>query len=133
MNKKKTSILAGAGVLLLAGLGYLYYGVLYREQRNITTEKVAFSVPAALLTEEYTKDSKEADLKYLNKTIEVTGKVNDVHEATVVLDPAVLCSFDNSVPKSTANTITVKGRCIGFDELFGEVKLDQCTIKEYKP
>ena len=130
MDKKKTSILAGAGILLLAVFGYLYFGVLYKDQRNITTEKAAFSTTASVLTEEYTKDSKSADLKYLNKTIEVTGKVNEVQEAAVVLDPAVLCSFDSSVSKSTANTVTIKGRCIGFDELFGEVKLDQCTIKE---
>jgi hypothetical protein len=28
------------------------------------------------------------------------------------------------------DSVTVKGRCIGFDDLLEEIKLDQCTIKK---
>jgi len=42
----------------------------------------------------------------------------------------VFCGLDSLTGSNQLNkTITIKGRCIGYDELFGEVKLDQCTLK----
>lgn len=134
MNKNKLLIPAGAAVLLSAALLYFYYGVLYKDSRDIHAEQPAYTVSASALMDEYEKDAKSADSKYLNQTIEVTGDVNEVHDSIVILGAGVLCNFDKKIAQDISDTkAIIKGRCIGYDELFGEVKLDQCTIKNYKP
>jgi len=41
----------------------------------------------------------------------------------------VQCSFESAIQGINANEqITIKGRCIGYDDLFEIVKLDQSTI-----
>ena len=117
-------------LVLCCGAAYLYYGYLYKDSRNISEEKADFSIPASKLVSEYSNNQQRADSAYLNKTLEIKGKVTQVSDSIITLDSLVFCSFDQ-LPKTTGSkTVTIKGRCIGYDELFNEVKLDQCTIKE---
>jgi hypothetical protein len=47
----------------------------------------------------------------------------------VTLDNTIICNLkspDSSIKKDQA--VTVKGRVVGFDDLMGELKLDQCFI-----
>lgn len=128
MSRKKYLLL---GIALLIGCGayFIYSNVLYKEARNITEEKASFQVSATELIDEYRLDLSKADLKYLNKTIEVTGEVTDISDSILTLGPSVFCAFDKKVGTENLNKkIKVKGRCIGFDELMEEVKLDQCSI-----
>lgn len=130
---KKKSLKIGGFVLLivLSGLLYGYYGFLYKPARNISSESSAYSVPAHGLAGEYETNTQKADAKYLNQALEIKGKVTEIRDSLIILDSKVVCGFDVK-PENAAldKNITVKGRCIGFDELFGEVKLDQCTIKQ---
>ena len=46
-----------------------------------------------------------------------------------MINNKIFCKFDNIVNKININdSIVVKGRCIGYDELLEEIKLDQCSI-----
>lgn len=130
MKKKKFRIAAIVVLLITASLLYGYYGFLYKPARDISSETSAFTVAANGLANEYEKDAKIADTKYLNQTIEIKGKVTEIRDSLVILDTKIVCGFD-ALPTAIAvnKNVTIKGRCIGFDELFGEVKLDQCTIK----
>jgi DNA replicative helicase MCM subunit Mcm2 (Cdc46/Mcm family) len=117
-------------LMLLLVAGYLGYRYAYKAGRNISTEEATFVIPAVTLAAEYTANPAAADTKYLNKTIEVKGLVTQVSDSVVTLDSAVFCSFDRLPVNSSNKTISIKGRCIGYDELFSEVKLDQCSIKK---
>ena len=130
MTKKKGII---AAVVVLVGLGalYGYYGYLYKDARNISTEEASFAIPSSKLAEDYAADITASDAKYLNKTIAITGTVKSAEGMVVMVDPSVVWSFDQKPAGSkTGQAVTIKGRCIGYDEIFGEVKLDQCTISE---
>lgn len=128
--KKKLIITLAVVLLLGAAAAYVYYGVLYKEGRNIAEEEAAHTLPAAKLVESYTANQAKADSLYLNKTIEVQGVVTAAQDSVLTVGGNVFCSFDTLPDKTKLNKpVTIKGRCIGFDELFGEVKLDQCTIK----
>lgn len=117
-------------LIVIATLLYGYYGFLYKDVRDISSETSAFTIAAKELSDEYSADTANADTKYLNKTIELAGLVTDVKDSLLILNHKVVCSFDAALGNTVINkNISVKGRCIGFDELFGEVKLDQCTIK----
>jgi len=127
--KKKGTIILLVVLVLGAVAAYVYFGVLYKENRNISQEEAAAALPAKTLIDAYTANQQSADSLYLNKTIEVEGIVTKAEDSVLTVGEHVFCSFDD-LPKASLNKkVTIKGRCIGFDELFGEVKLDQCTIK----
>ena len=127
---RKKIIIINIAVVLLAVL-WLYKGYLYKDARNISDETPAVTIKAADLVQQYNSDQQKANTTFLNKTIEITGAITQVADSVVTIDGAVICSFDGK-PNAFANakTVTVKGRCIGYDELFSEVKLDQCTLKQ---
>jgi len=127
--KRKTALLIIIVALALGAFGM--YSYLYKPQRNIGTEEASYTLAAKDLAADYKKDAVTADAKYLNKTIQIKGTITHVADSLVTLDSLVTCGFDGLPPaRKTLETVIVKGRCIGYDELFGEVKLDQCTIKE---
>ena len=128
MSKKAITIVAIIAVIAVAAVGF-YKGYLYKSARDIGSEEASFSIPAGQLVGDYEKDAVAADKRYLNKTIEVKGNITSVADSVVTIDSVVVCGFD-ILPAKEKKAVTVKGRCIGYDELFGEVKLDQCTIKE---
>jgi hypothetical protein len=131
MKRKKTAIVI-AGLLLAVSAGiYLYYGVVFKEARNIESEMPDFSIAATKLIYDYNSNPEKADSLYLNKTIEITGKVTKETDSIVILENTVFCLFTQKTKDRLINSkVTVKGKCIGYDELFQEVKIDQCTINK---
>lgn len=128
--RRKIIIIAVIAVVLLAGT-WLYKGYLYKDVRNISSEAPAVTLTAAALMQQYTNNQQTANAAFLNKTIEITGAVTQAADSTITLNTNVVCSFDRKANALvTGKTVTVKGRCIGYDELFNEIKLDQCTIKQ---
>ncbi len=131
MKRKKTAtIIVTLLLIALAGI-YFYYGFLFKEARNIESEKPTVSTSATNLMNEYNSNQEKSDSLYLNKTIEVTGKVTKETDSVVVLDSIVFCLFIKKKRNKLLNSrLSVKGKCIGYDELFQEVKLDQCIINK---
>ena len=131
MKRKKIALVAVALLLLVSAGIYLYYGFLFKEARNIESEIPDFSIPASKLLKDYNSNPENANSLYLNKTIEITGKVTKETDSVILLEKNVFCLFTQKIKgKLINNEITVKGKCIGYDELFEEVKLDQCTINK---
>ncbi|WP_244165454.1 OB-fold putative lipoprotein [Flavobacterium phragmitis] len=130
MNRRKT-IIATSIVLVIISAGiYFYYGVIFKEARNIASETPYFRITAKKLIEDYTADPKKADSLYLNKTIEITGKATKETDSAIVMENTVFCLFKEKLhTKMMDKKTTIKGKCIGYDELFLEVKIDQCSVK----
>lgn len=131
MSKTKIKILI---VLLVISFGpyYIYQNILYQDARDINAEKSILTITAKNLEKEYTLDPKEGDSKYLNKTIEIKGIVSEATDSTMTVDGTVFCKMNEKVNKTFLNKpINIKGRCIGFDDLFGVVKFDQCSIQQH--
>lgn len=128
MNRKKCIWFIGIILLIICG-AYLYNGVLYKEARNIAEEKPAFQLSSLQLLSNYKANMSVSDSSYLNKTLEISGKVTQISDSLLTLDSGISCSFaKNLAPDIHGKEITLKGRCIGFDELMEEVKLDQCIL-----
>nr|WP_315172442.1 hypothetical protein [uncultured Flavobacterium sp.] len=131
MKRKKTATVIVVVVLLASAGSYFYYGFLFKEARNIESEKPTLSTSATNLKNEYSSNQEKSDSLYLNKTIEVTGRVTKETDSVVVIDNTVFCLFSQKKKNKLLNSqVTVKGKCIGYDELFEEVKLDQCIINK---
>ncbi|MBX2829266.1 MAG: hypothetical protein KTR22_13960 [Flavobacteriaceae bacterium] len=118
--KKKIVFLVVALVLVVGA--YTGYKYLYKDHRNIAEEVSVFSGSAEEVQELFATGQR-TDL--LNKTITVTGMVSQVETTSVTLDEKVQCVFVETQNFNQGMQITVKGRCIGYDDLFEIVKLDQ--------
>lgn len=131
MTKKTIKVLV---IILVISFGpyYVYQDILYKDARDINSEKSILTITAENLENEYNLDPKKADSKYLNKTIEIEGKVSEVTDSSMVIDGKVFCKMNEKVKKTLMNKqINIKGRCIGFDDLFSIVKFDQCSIQQH--
>ena len=117
-------------LLLLALAGVIAYNYIYKDHRSIADETPSFVIKSSEILNEFSVDVTKAEMKYLDKTIEVSGNVTEINEDNLTLDDAVFCKLlDKTTTKvKINNSITIKGRLIGYDDLLGQIKLDQCTI-----
>lgn len=126
MNKKivllSISVLA---IVLFALVGYNY--VLHGGARNLSSEEAAFSITSKTIIDEFATDSESANKKYLDKAINISGKITSISENDVILDDVIVCSLTKNDATLKANqTVILKGRVVGYDDLMGELKMDQC-------
>jgi len=121
-------------LVLIVAAGIIGYNYIYQDHRDIKKEKAAFTVKATDLTAAFQNDETAATEKYLNQTIEVQGQLTGIDGTSLVLENVVFfaLSENETVPNQTKlNTnVTLKGRCIGYDSLLEEVKLDQASLIE---
>ena len=125
---KKKLIIALVLVIVLAIVGYNY---LYKPHRNISEETATYTLQSMELITQFETDVDLYQQHYLNKTIEIKGSISEINPTTVTLNEFIFCSMlpDFDANKYKTNTsVTLKGRFIGYDDLLGEIKLDQCTI-----
>jgi len=128
MSKKIKIIILTLVVIGLIGF-FAYNYVMHGGTRNLTIEKTNFTVTSASITSEFTTNIETANKKYLEKAVAIKGKITASNGTEVILDGIVICSFkkpDLSIKKD--QTLTVKGRVVGYDDLMGELKLDQCFV-----
>lgn len=123
MNKRRKFLIL-IFILLLGG--YIGYNYIYQDHRDIKTETSQFEITAPYLLERFKTNDAEA---LLNQTITVTGVITNLEEGAVTLDESVYASFSEKMSELKVNEkVQIKGRCIGYDELFEIVKLDQCSL-----
>lgn len=127
MNKRKLLITISIAILLSGVIGYNY---MYKSHRDISEEKAAFVLTSSELTKEFTADMEASIKKYLDKTIELNGRVTEIEKDNFMLDNTIVCYTDSiTITQLIKNKlINVKGRSIGYDELLDLIKLDQVTI-----
>ncbi|WP_456312090.1 OB-fold protein [Pseudomonas shirazensis] len=129
MKRKKITIVIAVFMIAVSAGIYFYYGFLFKEARNINSEAPDYSITATKLLKDYSTNPQKADSLYLNKTIEISGMATKQTDSVIAVENAVFCLFTQKTKDRLLNTkVTVKGKCIGYDELFQEVKLDQCTL-----
>ena len=127
-NKK--SIISLSILVILIILTRVGYNYLYKDHRNIQSERAEFVIPSQQLMDEFSNNTASSEIKYLNKTLEISGLVTDFNKFTVTLNDGLFCQFQSKTPGilKRGTFIIIKGRCIGFDDLLEEIKLDQCSI-----
>jgi len=58
----------------------------------------------------------------------LAAEITDIEEDGIILNNSVYCKFDQKFQSNLNEKIKVKGKYIGYDELFEVIKLDQCSI-----
>ena len=128
---RKKIIIAVTVLLILAIAAYNY---MYKSHRDISTETVSYSASVKEVYTAFQQNDSLANAKYLDKTIEIYGKITniDLSNKIITVDKKLLARFTNSIPNTLQlqNSIALKGRVVGFDDLLEEIQMDQCTIKQ---
>ena len=126
MNKKFKIILfsiATFGVLAFTGYNYVMYG----GARNLSSEETAYTVSSKNIANEFSSNVEIANKKYLEKAIAIKGTITKITGTEVIIDNSIICNLKELDPSiSKDQVITLKGRVVGYDDLMGELKLDQC-------
>ena len=126
MSKKIKILLALVIIITLGFLAYNY--VMTSGARDLETEKSEFVVEGSKIIEEFTTNSEIATTKYLNKAVEISGKVTAIDKNVVTINETISCQLKKETAVTLNSNVVVKGRVTGFDDLLEELKLDQCLI-----
>jgi hypothetical protein len=127
MSRKIKIIISIIAVISVGVIGYNY--VLYGGERNLTTETTDFTITSTKIASEFSENIQKSNKKYLEKAVAISGTITNVNGLEVIVDNSIICYLKN--PDSTVKKgeiITIKGRVVGYDDLMGELKLDQCFI-----
>jgi len=135
--RKKYFLFAGIVWLVLAGLGLYYYDKPHTSAGGKSTD---VSISAIDLFNQYQQDESVANKKFLDKIIEVQGKVTDVQQSgktvSIQLDggastAGINCSITQhsdqkiQLPEK-GSSVKIKGRCAG---MLMDVNLVDCVIQ----
>ena len=125
----KNKILVAFTFISLAA--YLSYQYVYQEGVNVISEKTQFQLNSDSLYTHFSSNLDWANQTYSNQIIEVSGVVKSTSKNLLILNPGIVCKLDSNTVISEIqlnDTIEIKGRCLGFDDLFEEVKIDKVII-----
>ena len=129
MRKYKILLL----LIVILIVGYLIYSYIYKDHRDIASEKGSYLVTANALHDEFKANEKNANAKYLDKTISVYGKITTIDEAenAIIIDDKMFAIFKDKIPANlqVLSNVKIKGRFIGYDDLLEELKMDQCVLE----
>lgn len=131
--KRKTKVVLSLILILIIAFFSVRFYIYNAGKRDIQSEETAFTLKAKDITQQFVTNTDVSNKKYLEKPIAVSGVVTSVTNTEIIIDNTVNCNLlkaDASI--KNGETVTLKGRVIGFDDLLGEVKLDQCTISTHK-
>lgn len=117
------------GLIVIVAISYFGYNyIMTAGARDIQTEKSEFTTSATAIFSEFSNNTEIATNKYLNKTVQISGKVTNVVDNVITLDEKVSCQLEVSKKVAVGSQIIIKGRVTGYDDLLEELKLDQCLI-----
>lgn len=114
--------LISASVLLLAGVAAFYY-VMNKPHRSVMDEK-GVTVTAESLFQSFQENETAANEKFLNKVLEVGGKVKSTETNTdsrtvIVLETSdpmfgINCTLESEARVKEGDEVVIKGICTGY-------------------
>lgn len=124
---RKFAILLVLGALVAGGGAWLLYN---KPHTDYSAQSVAHSWAADELVTWYKSHPEEEHGQWQDQVVAVTGEISSADSRGVVLSPGVVVTWDaNAAPDETpSGVVLVKGRVVGFDDLFGEVRLDHARL-----
>ncbi|MEN8818840.1 MAG: hypothetical protein ABF319_04960 [Polaribacter sp.] len=124
LSKKNKFILL---VLAVCCSGWITYSYLMKPTASIESRQVAFTGTAA----EFSPKVQENANEWLNSIVVLEGVVTSKDENGITLNNRIYCQFSTRQKIVVAEqTLQIKGRFIGYDDLLNELKLDQCIIQK---
>ncbi|WP_298540166.1 hypothetical protein [uncultured Aquimarina sp.] len=140
MTKKTNKKILIAGVIMLFVAAFISFKIYNKPHIDVSTATPNVSMKAGILLAEFLNDETEANKKYLEQIIQVSGTIAEIDtnkngNAIIVLRKgddieSVICHLSPEENKKTSNLkigqeINIKGICTGY---LMDVILIKCTI-----
>ena len=138
---KKSGIIFGGVLVGLIILGLFAIKMYNKPHQGVIKAAVVYSLMADDIMEHYRTNDKDASQKYNGEVIAISGSLKDYSNATTGLNYLIIsgkeglinCEMENlqrdfSIEKFRNKQLTIKGICVGYDDLLGELQLKKCTI-----
>ncbi|MGB0177051.1 MAG: OB-fold protein, partial [Owenweeksia sp.] len=110
--------------LILIGGAYAAY-LWFKPHRDIEGEAAKYELTAAELGYAYGLGQDGANEIYLDQVVVVSGVIGEVDDVHIKLQDDIFCKGDFSkAGLSSGDKVSIKGRVVGYDDLFQEVRLD---------
>ena len=134
MNRKlKFRLGLGVVLVMISAIVVLYFYV-YQSHRDIDAEQAAFETSVSELSQRFINNPDSSTVTYADQTISIYGNVTalDFKQNTITLvNKLIATTSKEEINRArTGELVKLKGRFIGYDELFNELRMDQCTIEE---
>ena len=117
-------------VIMLGSLMLLF--LFFKPHPEWTQMEPSFDLRAAVLLSEYRSDIAKANSKYLNKVLSIEGELTRTEPSLLIIDHGVTCTLDSTQMidryPALGTSLTIKGRCVGYDELLEEVRIDHVSV-----
>lgn len=130
---RKFKLLIGSVVGLLLSIITLYF-YMYQSHRDIASENVAFETSVSELSQRFINNPDSSTVTYADQTISIYGNVTalDLKQNSITLDDKLIASLTKEEIEKLKNgdLVKLKGRFIGYDELFEELRMDQCIVED---
>ena len=127
---KKKIILITVLIIAVSAFGLYFY--MYKAHRDIASEEADYALSVKQLQEDYAKSDSLFNKKYMDKTIEIYGKITSVDAAEngIVLDQKLSVTFNDSTKKEVVvgKSVKIKGRLLTYDDILEEFRMDQASI-----
>ena len=128
-NSSKKYFVGSIALLIIAAVvfGLSEYA---RPAADRSQEGSVVSISADQMHYRFVQGESTQTAAWMNEVVQVTGVVRSLQGNTVILTPGVVCAMEAPVKLSdwkTSAEVTIKGRVLGFDDLFNEVQLDFCV------
>lgn len=122
------------GLLAVLAFAYVWFFVYNKSHRDIAGEKPAYELSSQELQQAFEDDIEAANQKFGDETVLITGAFieldGDDENAKIILNGAVCAMKENPNQEFEVDQeLTIKGRVTGFDDLFGDVRLSDCTLQ----
>lgn len=127
-------------VLLIIVGGYLFYSKVYNKpHRDIANEDSYADMTTNDLADYFENEEENYTVEFDNKVLRVAGIIEAIEysepNSKIILDHSVSCSIhakDNTAVKEleVGMELVIKGRFLGYNDLFEEIELDECTFTE---
>ena len=132
INKKITwSLLRILTPLFIIGFTIIYF-TYNKPHKDFNKAPSQFTIESKKLISFYQNNSEDANTKYLDKIILITGTITDLEENIIILDNGIVCTLDPSQKIDDqiymGSKISIKGRCIGYDDLLEEIRVDHSFV-----
>ena len=122
-NKKIIIIL----LILIFLIGVFYYFNHLKAHTDWINIKPQISLSAIELLKNYQNGNEKG---LTNMVIQVSGTVTGLDDSLYILDKAVVCKpavrIESNITKK--EFVNIKGRCLGYDDLLMEVRLDHVVF-----
>ena len=116
-------------IVVVVLVGYQF--VLKSGSRDLQSETTFSALSSKEIIAQFATNADTASKKYTEKAVEITGTVTDVSKNQIIVDSSVVCECLQISTVKIGETIIIKGRFVGYDDLMNELKLDQCqSIKK---